>query len=56
MTALVSLLFIAMIPFDCKITFSLHLLIYSFIGYGIVSYSSLEEVNWSLKKFCGEGV
>ena len=31
MTALVSLLFIAMIPIDCKITiFSLHLLIYFF--------------------------
>jgi len=31
MTALVSLLFIAMIPIDCKITnFSLHLIVYFF--------------------------
>ena len=48
MTALVSLLFIAMIPIDCKITnFSLHLFVYFFkatiIIFGELTSATSEE-------------
>ena len=44
MTALVSLLFIAMIPIDYKITnFSLHLFVYFFIIFGELTSATSEE-------------
>jgi len=45
MTDLVSLLFIAMIPIDCKITnFSLHLLVYFLVT--IIIFGELTSATW----------
>jgi len=55
MTALVSLLFIAMIPIDCKITiFSLHLFVYFFgNNYNIGELTSNKVLAYANTKLTG---